>query len=147
MKVILLKNVAGIGKANELKDVPNGYARNFLFPKKLAILATKDSVNTIEQKMKSDSLKNEKDLAHNKDLAERLKGYELNIRVKVGSEGQLFESVTKQKIADKLNEQGFGVDKNHIELEDHIKQKGTFPITIRLDHGFASEIRVVISEE
>lgn len=147
MKVILLKNVEGIGKANEIKDVPNGYARNCLFPKKLAILATKDSLNQIEQKVKSDSLKHEKDIAQAKELFEKLKGFELIIRVKVGSEGQLFESVTKQKVADKLSESGFAIDKNHIDMEEHIKHKGLFPASIRLGHGFSAEIKINISDE
>ena len=113
MKVILLKNVEGIGKANEAKEVPNGYARNFLFPKKLAILATKESINSLEQKAKSESLKTEKELALIKDLSEKLKGYELHIKVKVGNEGQLFESITKQKIAERLVGQSTEINKGN----------------------------------
>ena len=147
MKVILLKNVDKIGKANEIKDVPSGYARNFLLPKKLAVLATKDSLASFEQKFKSDKARQEKEVVENRAAAEKLKGMEVKMAVKVGAEGQLFESVTKQKIADRLVEMGFSVDKNHVELEDHIKQKGDYNIKIKLDHGFETEVKVVVCEE
>lgn len=147
MKVILLKNIDSIGKINEVKEVPNGYARNFLFPKKLAILATKEAINSADQKIKSDNIKIEKDVALNKEMSDKLQGLRVEVKVKVGSEGQLFESVSKQKIADRLEEMGFAINKNHIELEDHIKHKGEFGVKIKLDHGFHPEIKVVISEE
>ncbi|MCK9578160.1 50S ribosomal protein L9 [bacterium] len=147
MKVILLKNVDKIGKANEIKEVPSGYARNFLLPKKLAVLATKDSISSLEQKIKTDKVKIEKNIADNKTMAEKMKGMEVRIAVKIGDEGQLFESITRQKIAEKLNEMGFGVDKNHIEMDDHIKQKGDYNIKIKLDHGFETEVKVVVCEE
>lgn len=147
MKVILLKNVPNIGKANEIKEVPNGYARNFLFPKGLAMLATKESENIIGQKMKSIDLKNEKEIAEAKELSEKLRGYELVIKVKVGHEGQLFESITKQKIAEALVASGFVVDKNEVDMDDHIKQKGEFPIKMKLKHGFSTEIKLIVSEE
>jgi len=147
MKVILLKNVDKIGRANEVKDVPSGYARNFLLPKKLAVLATKDTLASIEQRAKSDKIKLEKDIADKKIIAEKMKGMEVKIGVKVGNEGQLFESVTSQKIADRLKEMGYGIDKSHIELEDHIKQKGEYNIKVKLDHGFETEIKVIVSEE
>ncbi len=147
MKVILLKNIESLGKANEIKNVPNGYARNFLFPKNLAVLATKEAINSVEQKKKSDEVKNAKEVASAKELAEKLNGLELNLKVKVGSEGQLFESITKQKVAEKIMELGFNIDKNHIEMEDHIKQKGIFPVIIKTGHGFSSEVKLSISEE
>lgn len=147
MKVILLKNVDKIGKANEVKDVPSGYARNFLLPKKLAVLATKDTLSLLDQKIKTDKIRDEKDIAENKAWAEKMKGMEVKVSVKVGEEGQLFESITRQKIAEKLNEMGFGVDKSQVELDEHIKQKGDYNIKIKLSHGFETEVKVVVCEQ
>ncbi|MDD5639538.1 MAG: 50S ribosomal protein L9 [Candidatus Pacebacteria bacterium] len=147
MKVILLKNVDKIGKVDEIKDVPSGYARNFLLPRKLAVLATKDAIINISQKAKANSQKIEKDIAEKRIMAEKMKGMEVRIPVKIGEEGQLFESITCQKIAERLNEMRFNIDKNHIELEDHIKQKGEFNVKVKLDHGFETEIKVVVSEK
>ncbi|MCK9393773.1 MAG: 50S ribosomal protein L9 [Candidatus Paceibacterota bacterium] len=147
MKVILLKNVDKVGKANEIKDVPSGYARNFLLPKKLAVLASKDTLANANQKMKVDNERLEKDIVEKEAMAEKMKGMEVRLVVKVGGEGQLFESITRQKIAERLSEMGFLIEKNHIELEENIKQKGEFNVKIKLDHGFETEVKVVISAE
>lgn len=147
MKVILLKNVDKIGKANEVKEVPSGYARNFLLPKKLAILATNDTLSSLGQKVASDKARIEKEIVENKALAEKMKGMEIKIAVKVGSEGQLFESINRQKVAERLSEMGININKNNIDLEDHIKQKGDYNIKIKLDHGFNTEVKVVVCEQ
>ncbi|MFA5080446.1 MAG: 50S ribosomal protein L9 [Candidatus Paceibacterota bacterium] len=147
MKVILLKNVDNIGRVDEIKDVPSGYARNFLLPRKLAVLATKDALASINQKVKANSQRIEKDIVEKRAMAEKMKGMEVRMSVKIGEEGQLFESITRQKIAERLNEMGFYIDKNHVELEDHIKQKGEFNVKIKLDHGFETEVKVVVSEK
>ena len=147
MKVILLKNVDKIGKMNEVKEVPSGYARNFLLPKKLAVLATKETLALLEEKAKIDKARIEKETAENKVIAEKMKGMEVRIPVRVGEEGQLFESITKIKIAERLKEMGFNIEKNHIDFDDHIKQKGDYNIKIKLDHGFETEVKVVVCEQ
>ncbi|MFA6252202.1 MAG: 50S ribosomal protein L9 [Candidatus Paceibacterota bacterium] len=147
MKVILLKNVDKIGKMNEVKEVPSGYARNFLLPKKLAVLATKETLASLEEKAKIDKIRLEKETAENKTIAEKMRGMEVKIPVRVGEEGQLFESITKIKIAERLKEMGFNIEKNHIDFEDHIKQKGDYNVKIKLDHGFETEVKVVVCEQ
>jgi len=147
MKVVLLKNIDKIGKMNEVKEVPSGYARNFLLPKKLAVLATKDTLASLEEKAKIDKARLEKETAENKIIAEKMKGMEVKIPVRVGEEGQLFESITKIKIAERLKEMGFNIEKNHIDFEDHIKQKGDYNVKIKLDHGFETEVKVVVCEQ
>ncbi|MDD5569179.1 MAG: 50S ribosomal protein L9 [Candidatus Pacebacteria bacterium] len=147
MKVILLKNVAKIGDKNEVKEVSSGYARNFLFPKKLAIPATEENLLKWEEEQKNAEQKAEQDLLEMEKVASRLDGMEVVVEVKAGSEGQLFESVSKQKIAEKLKENGFAVEKNQIVLEEPIKELGEFPVKLELKHNLEAEIKVIVSEK
>ncbi|MFA5013282.1 MAG: 50S ribosomal protein L9 [Candidatus Paceibacterota bacterium] len=147
MKVIFLKNVPGAGQKNDVKEVSPGYARNFLIPKKLVILATEENIAKLEAQKKIDEEKAEEGLKEMEKIASKLDGVEVLMDVKIGKEGQLFESVTKQKIADQLKEMGFNVKKDHIVLEDPIKEMGEFPVKVELDHNLEAEIKVIISEK
>ena len=147
MKVILLEDVEKLGKKYDIKDVKDGYARNFLIPKKLAKKATKDVLKWLETQKESIEKIAEEDLKKAGDLASRLDGLELTIAVKIGEEGQLFESINNQKISEKMKEQGFEVKKSQIGLEKSIKELGEFPIKINLDHNLEVEIKLIIVEE
>lgn len=147
IKVILLQDVDGLGKKYEVKSVKPGYARNFLFTKTLAKPATKEALAWLESYKEIESQKDEQELKNAQSLASNLDSLELPMGVKVGEEGQLFESVNSQKIADKLKEMGFEIKKSQIDLASPIKELGEFPVKIKLDHNLESEIRVVISEE
>lgn len=147
MKVILLKNVDGTGKKNEIREVSIGYARNFLIPKKLAVPATIENTAQLENKLKLEEQKAEENLKIFEDIVVKLDGREILIPVKTGKEGQVYESVTKQKIADALKEQGFEVTKNQIELECPIKELGEFEVNVVLDHNLEAEIKVIIIEK
>jgi large subunit ribosomal protein L9 len=147
MKVILLQDVEGLGKKYEVKDVKDGHARNLLLPQKLAKPATKEALKWLADQKEVIEKEAEQDLKKSQELASRMDGLELNIAVKVGDEGQLFESINNQKIVEKLKEDGFDIKKSQIKLSDPIKTLGEFPVNINLDHNLEVEIKVIISAE
>jgi len=147
MKIILLKDIQELGKKYEVREVKNGYARNFLIPQGLAKLATKQALKWLETQKETAEKEIEEDLKKEQELASKLDGLEVNIAVKIGEEGQLFESVNNQRIADKLKEMGFEVKKSKILMENPIKSLGDFPVKINLEHNLEVEIRVIVIEE
>ena len=144
MKVIFLKDVEKVGKKFEVKEVKDGYARNFLLPNGLAKPATKEVLEWLEVQKEIQEKKAEQDLKKAQELASTLDGLELTISVKVGESDQLFESITAQKICEKLKEMGFDVKKGQVELQEPIKEIGEFPVKIKLEHNLEVEIRVEI---
>jgi len=147
MRVILLQDIENLGKKYEVKEVKNGYARNFLIPKGLAKPATKKSLKWIEMQKEIETKKAEEALKKVQELASVIDGQEIVIPVKIGEEGQLFESVTSQKIIEKLKESGFEIKKNQIGLPEPIKELGEFPVKIKFEHNLEAEIKVIIVEE
>ena len=147
MKVILLQDIDKLGKKYDIKEVADGYARNFLIPKGLARPATKEDMAWIEMQKEIESKKAEEELKKVQDFASSLDGLEVLIPVKIGEEGQFFESVSAQKISEKLKELGFEVKKNQIDLVEPIRELGEYPIKIKLEHNLELEIRVIIIEE
>lgn len=147
MKVILTTNVDTVGKEGEIKEVKNGLARNYLLPKKLAIIATPSNLKIWEQK--SGALKKREDQVTNEaeNLAQKLGGVTVSISTKVGEEEKLFGSVTSQNIADALSELGFDIDKKHIELESPIKSLGSQQIRIKLHQDVTPNITVEVIPE
>lgn len=147
MKVILLQDVENLGKKYEVKEVKSGYARNFLLPGKLAKAATKQSLKWLSEQKETIDKEIEEDLKKAQELASKVDGLEVTIPVKIGDEGQLFESVNAQKIAEKLKEMGFEVKKTQVKLEQPIKDAGEYPVNLALDHNLEAEIKVIISGE
>jgi large subunit ribosomal protein L9 len=147
MKVILLQNVEDLGKKYEVKDVKDGYARNFLFPEKLAKPATEEALKWLQDQKEVIAQEAEEDLKKSQELASKIDGIEVNISVKVGDEGQLFESINSQKIVEALKEMGFDVKKSQIELSSPIKELGEFPISVKLDHNLEAEIKLIVAAE
>ena len=147
MRVILLQDIDKIGKKYDVKDVSDGYARNFLINKGLAKPATEENLKWLEAQKEVLVKKSEEDLKKIQDAASSLDGQEIIISVKVGEEKQLFETVTVQKIIDKLKEIGFEVKKNQILLKTPIKELGEFPIKIRFTHNLEVEIKIIVIEE
>jgi large subunit ribosomal protein L9 len=145
MRVILLQDVEKIGKKYDLKEVADGHARNFLIPKGLAKLATPEMQAWAKLQKEIMAKKAEEELGKTQKLVSAIDGQEVLISVKVGPEGQLFESISGQKIADRLKEMGFDVKKNQLELEESLKETGEFPVKMKFDHGLEAEIRVIIS--
>lgn len=147
MKVILLQDIDGLGKKYEIKEVKNGYARNFLLPEKTARAATKEALKWLGDQKEVIDKEVEEDLKRAQELASRLDGLEVNITVKVGDEGQLFESINVQKIIEHLKKMGFEVKKSQVKLEEPIKGLGEFPVSISLDHNLEAGIKVIIIAE
>lgn len=146
MRVILLKEIEKLGKKLEIKEVKDGYARNFLIPEGLAKPVTKESLQWLEVQKEIEEKKAEEGLKEAQGLASSLDDAEINFSVKVGEQDQLFESISQQKIAEKLKEMGFNIKKDRIEIKEPIKEVGEFPIKIKLDHNLEVEARVVVSE-
>ena len=146
MKVILLKDVERVGKQFEVKEVKEGYARNFLIDKGLAKPATEEALKWLEVQKEIQEKKAEDELKTAQELASKIDYMELVIAVKVGEEGQLFESINAQKISDKLKEMGFDVKKTQVGLPEPIKEIGEFPVKIKLEHNLEVEIRAIVSK-
>ena len=147
MRVILLQDIEKLGKKYEIKEVKSGYARNFLLPKGLAKPATKEALKWVQFQKEIQEKKVEEELKKVQEFASRIDGLEVIIPVKIGEEGELFESVTSQKISDKLKELGFEIKKNQIEIENPIKELDEFPVKVKFEHNLEAEIRVIVTEE
>lgn len=146
MKVVLLKDVNKIGKKYEIKEVKAGYAKNYLIPQGLAKPVTKETLKWLEIQKEIQQKKAEEDLKRVQELASNLDGLEITIPVKVGENEQLYESITAQKIVDKLKEMGFEIKKTQIDLKEPIKELGEFPVKINLEHNLEVEIKVIITQ-
>jgi large subunit ribosomal protein L9 len=147
MKVILLKDVEKIGNKFDVKEVKDGYARNFLITKGLAKQATKEALEWLAVQKEITEKKAEENLEKVQALASAIESREIIIPVKVGDEDQLFESVNAQKIAEKLKEAGFEIKKSQIVLDQPIKELGEYPVKIKLEHNLEAEIQVIITKE
>ncbi len=147
MKVILLQNIEKLGKKYEIKEVADGYARNFLIPKSLAKLATKQILKKLETQKEIETKKAEKELKKIQELTTMIDGQEIVITVKVGEEEQLFETITAQKVSEKLKKLGFEIKKSQIELSESIKELGEFPVKIKFEHNLEAEIRIIVTKE
>lgn len=147
MKVILLQDVENTGKKFEVKEVADGHANNLLIPQGLAKPATKEALAWLETQKELTSKLAEEGLKTAQELASSLDDMEVTITMKVGDEGQLFESVNSQKIAERLKEMGFAVTKNQIKLEQPIKDLGEFPVKVNFEHNLEATISVIIVEE
>lgn len=145
MKVILLQNVPNAGKVDEVKEVSEGYARNFLFPRHLAVQASAKALqdrSAHKVKLKKDI---EKELQREQAVAARLDGFEIVFKEKASDKGALYAAVTATKIAEQLGVKGFVVDKDAIKLKP-IKECGTFPATVVMGHGLEAHIHITVSK-
>lgn len=146
MKVILLENVPNVGKKFEIKEVTEGYARNFLFSKRLAQPATKEALEWLKAQQDLLEQRAESELKKVQELTSRLDDIEIPITVKVGDEGQLFESINAQKIAEHLKKMGHDVKKTQVRLGAPIKELGEFPVRVVLDHNLEAIVRVIVTD-
>ena len=146
MKVILLQDIKNLGKAYEIKEVADGYAINFLFPKKLAKKADKKLIQWARQKQKEKEEKAAKELENYAKMCNQLDGLEINIAMKKGKKGQLFEKVNAAKIASKLQLMGYHIEKEQIQLDQDIKEIGEYEVKLVLKHGLECRITVIVSE-
>lgn len=143
MKVILLDNIKGVGKKDEVINASDGYARNFLFPKKLALEANAENMSKLKAKQDSNQYKKSVEKEEAQKVAQKLKGILLKIAVKTGENGKIFGSITAKEIADNLKEQyKIEVDKKKIELKEPIKTLGSFNVSIKLYEGVVGTLKV-----
>ena len=147
MRVILLQDVEKLGKKYDVKEVKDGYARNFLIARGLAKLATEKELRRVETRKEIELKKEKEELEGAQVLASKLDGVELIIPIKIGDEGQLFESINKQKIIEKLKELGFDIKKSQVILEEPIKELGESPVKVSFKHNLEVEIRIIVTEE
>ncbi|MGN0593969.1 MAG: 50S ribosomal protein L9 [Hominimerdicola sp.] len=148
MKVILLKDVKGSGKAGDIINVADGYARNFLIGKGLALEATAKNLNDLQGKKDSAQHKIDVETADNKAVAEKLEGKEIVIKAKAGQGGKLFGAVTASTVSDAIKAQfGQTVDKKKINLNSEIKAYGDFSAVIKMTHGVSCSVKIKVVEE
>jgi len=148
MKVILQADVKGHGKKGEMVNVSDGYARNFLLPKKLAIAATTENINVMKQQDKAKAKKLEEDKAAAREIAAKLEEVQVKITAKAGADGgRLFGSVTSKEISEALGEQhGIVIEKNKIVQEEPIKTFGPYDIKCKLGFEITGTIHVLVIE-
>ena len=147
MKVILLQDVKGKGKKGQMIEVSDGYARNFMLPRKIAIEATADAVNTMKLQAKAKAKADAEAKAEAQAIAEKLKACQVKITAKGGGAGRLFGSITNQEIADALKGQsGIALDKRKIVISDPIKNVGTYTVTCKLGYEITAPLTVKIEE-
>ena len=149
MKVIFLEDVPNVAKASETKDVADGYGRNYLLPKKLAVLADSQAAGLVEAQRKKRAREQAKDEADMKELAKMLEGKEVTFKTKAGAEGKLFGSITSADISAELEKRHrLVVDKRKVDLAEGIKQTGSYDVPIKLTGDIGATIKVnVLAEE
>ena len=147
MKVILLQDVKGKGKKGQMIEVSDGYARNFMLPRKLAQEATPDAINTMRMNDKAAQERIAREKAEAMDTAKKLRELTVVVKAKGGGAGRLFGSVTNQEIADSLKEQtGINLDKRKIVIADPIKNVGVYTVTCKLGYEISAPLSVKIEE-
>ena len=146
MKVILLQDVKGKGKKGQMIEVSDGYARNFMLPKKMAIEATADAINTMKMNDKATAERIAREKAAAMELSTKLRGMTLTVTAKGGGQGRLFGAVTNAEIAAALEKQGIKLDKRKIVLNENIKNVGTYTVTCKLGYEINAPLTVKIEE-
>ena len=147
MKVILQQDVKGQGKKGQMIEASDGYARNFLLPKKLAVLATAENINTMKQQEKAKKAQEAAEKAEAEATAAKLKDITVRITAKAGNGGRLFGSVTSKEIADALKEQhGINIPKTKIVQDEPIKAFGGYDLKCKLGYEVTGTLKVVVAE-
>ena len=145
MKVILLNDIKGVGKKDQIIEASDGYARNYLIPKKLAVEANNDNMNKLKAKQDSNKYKKDMERKEAEEIANKFKGIMLKVRVKPGENGKIFGGVTSKEIADGLKKDyNITIDKKKVMLNDTIKTLGTVVVDIKLFEGIIGKLKVDI---
>ena len=144
MKVILKQDIKGVGKKDQIVNAADGYARNYLFPKNLAVPAT-GNMNNLKAKNESIAFRKDEDLKEAKEIAEKLKKITLKFNVKAGENGKIFGGVTAKEISEALKKQyNINVDKKKILLDETIKSVGVTKVNLKLNEGVMATVSVMI---
>lgn len=145
MKVILLDNIKGVGKKDQIINASDGYARNFLFPKKLAVEANNENLAKLKSQNESKAFKKETEKNEASQIAEKINKITLKITVKAGENGKIFGGVTSKEIAESLKkEYNIEIDKKKVVLSETIKNIGTFTVEIKLYEGIIAKLKLNI---
>ena len=144
VKVILTEDVSTLGKSGELRDVTNGYARNFLIPQKMAVPAAGGTYRAWQHDIASREEQRKKERAEAEIAATRIASTTLTLGVKVGEGGKLYGSITSKDIADALARRGIDIDRHRIDLDEPLRQLGTYKVAIRVSQGLTPEVTVAV---
>ena len=147
MKVILLQDVKGQGKKGQLVDVSDGYARNYMLPRKMAIEATADNINTMRMNDKARQEKEQRGREAAAALAAKLRELTLEVRCKGGGAGRLFGSVTSQEVSDALKAEGVELDRRKIVIDEPIKTVGLYTVKCKLGYEISAPLRLEVKEK
>lgn len=148
MKVIFLADVKGSGKKGEVREVSDGYAKNYLLPNKLAVLADKAALKQLDDKKQAVEHREQMEKQAAQQVCQKLHGQSVKVKAKAGQSGKLFGSVTSKEITLAIKAAyGVDIDKRKISMEDDIKAFGVFPVEIKLYPGVAAALHVVVCEE
>lgn len=148
MKIILKQDINGMGKKEDIVNVSDGYARNYLLPKGLAVIADSSNLSIAKSRKQSEKNKSERELSHAKGIAEKLKEVTVVIKAKSGENGKLFGSITNKDISDKLlSEFNLDIDRKKLNMSDAIKSLGTTEIEAKLYPGVSEKFKVKVVNE
>jgi large subunit ribosomal protein L9 len=148
MKVVLLEDVPGKGKAGEIKEVSKGYAKNFLLPRRLALVATPTVIKQVESRLEKEKLEESIDREKLVELAQQIEGKEIRLKARMGVGERLFGSITAADVAEELSRAiGSVIDKKKIDIEKPFRQTGSYEVAVKLASDIKPKITVVIEEE
>jgi large subunit ribosomal protein L9 len=148
VKVVFIEDIPDVALAGETKEVADGYGRNYLLPKKLAVIANSAASNIVKAKMKHVLVKRAQAETEMKEAAGKIDGVEITIKAKVGEKERLYGSVTGADIATEIaNATGLVVDKRKVEIDEPIRQLGTYDITIKFTHDITADIKVIVEAD
>ena len=146
MKVVLLQDVKKLGKADDIVEVNDGYARNFLFKQKLAIEATKENLNEVKLRKRAEQVKADRALADAREMAEELEGKAFTMKMKAGAGGRLYGTLTAMDVATALTAGGYEVDKRNITIETPLKMLGTAKVKLKLHNEVMATVEIKVEE-
>jgi len=147
MKIILKKDVENLGVAGDVLKVKDGYARNYLVPKGMAIVATRSNMKIVDELKANEAKKAQKAETAAQDIAKKLQDISVTVSVKVGEDDKLFGAVTTQMIAELVAEKGIEIDKHNILLDEPIKELGVFDVPVKVGAGVKAEVKVWVVKE
>ncbi|MCX8084495.1 MAG: 50S ribosomal protein L9 [Calditerrivibrio sp.] len=145
MKVIFLKDVKGVAKAEEVKEVKEGYARNYLFKNNLAIEATEANLNNLKRKKEQEAAAEKNKIEEAKAISQKLSNITITLNRKAGEKGRLFGAITSNEIAEELEKNGIKIDKKQIDLKAPIKETGEYKIKINLYREIKGEFTLIVN--
>lgn len=142
MEIILLKDKEKLGEAGDTVEVADGYARNYLIPQGFALKATDSNIKKFKEIERQRNIQEQRKKEQSKELAEQIKSLSITIPVKVGEQEQVYGSVTKQDIAEQIQDKGYDIHESNIKLDDSIKSLGIYEVPVSLEGGINTEVKV-----